>query len=72
MSVLPSKINVRRAVEERLSPLPLCGGGLLGWRRRGLLLVLGGGVEELQRLPHLPVLLVDQLQGQRAVQRLGG
>lgn len=44
------------------SALPLWG---------GLLWLLGGGVVKLQGLPDLPVLLVDQLQGQGAVQRLG-
>lgn len=49
-----------------------------GRRRRGLvlrrwwLLVLGGSVVKLQRLPDLPELLVDQLQSQRAVQCLRG
>lgn len=41
------------------------------WRRRWLL-VLGGSVVKLQRLPDLPELLVDQLQSQRAVQCLRG
>jgi len=45
--------------------LPLRGGALQwGW------LLHGGSVEQLQRLPELPVLLIDELQRQRAVQGL--
>lgn len=35
-----------------------------------LLLVFGGSVVELQRLPDLPVFLVDQLQSQRTIEGL--
>ena len=63
---LPS--SDRRRVEDR-SSLSLRRRSLLlgGWR---WLLLLGGGVVKLQRLPDLPELLVDQLQSQRSVQRL--
>ena len=45
-------------------PLPLSPSlSLLQW-------LLGGGVVQLQRLAELPVFLIDELQGQRAVQSL--
>lgn len=54
----------RKAVHRSPSGLPLWGRRLL---LLGLLLLFGGGVVQLQRLPDLPVLLVHQLQSQRAV-----
>ena len=58
-------VKMRGAAASSPSPLPLWGLLLLRlWLWLRLLLVLGGGVVQLQRLPHLPVLLIDQLQGQ--------